>query len=452
VTYFDGSVYRPSDAGYEAARCAAVWNGIKPNRFPAVIVVAGSHDDVPRAITLAAEEGLSVGIRSGGHSWVANAVRDGGLLLDLSRLKGIEIDPDAMTATIEPGVHVHELADVLTSKGLYFPVGHCPSVGLAGFILGGGFGFNSYELGPAAFSLKAVDVVTADGKTLRATDEENPEVIWAARGSGPGFFAVATRLYLQLRPHPPVVALSMQLHPLDAYDDLIAWYVDAAATAADNGCPLILVAGRQSVLGHDEPALLIVSYVCADDLEQAAEKLALMETAPNLERAILHQKCQPASIRDLYGLFDLLYPEGLRYLSDNVWIKDAANPKLWEEVRDVIDTLPTERSAVWLISFASHARHPNAAFSLQSNVSYQVYGVYDESTDDEVMLAWHHDALACIDQFSLGGGYVGDSNLFVHPMAILHPDSAKRLEALRDKYDSDRRFYTYPSALPPARV
>ena len=106
---------------------------------------------------------MSIGLRSGGHSWVGNAVRDDGPLLDLLQLKGIEVDPEARTTTIEPGVRVRDLEQVLTPQGLYFPVGHCPTVGITGYILGGGAGLNSRE-GPAA------------------------------RGSGPGFSGVVTRL------------------------------------------------------------------------------------------------------------------------------------------------------------------------------------------------------------------------------------------------------------------
>ncbi|OBJ99959.1 FAD-binding oxidoreductase [Mycobacterium sp. 1245852.3] len=445
MTAFDGSVYRPTDEGYETARRAAVWNAIKPKRFPAVIVVAGSQDDIPRAVALAREEGLSIGVRSGGHSWVGNAVREGGLLLDLSQLKGIEVDVQARTATIEPGVRVRDLEQTLTPLGLYFPVGHCPTVGLTGYILGGGAGLNSRERGLAAFNMHALDVVNADGEVLHVTDEHHADIMWAARGSGPGFFGVVTRLYLDLAPLPGAVALSVQMHPLAALDDLVPWFLQADPFG-------LIMAGANPAFGQQNTVLMVLGYAFADNLDQAAEKLSVMETAPNLDRAILHITAQPILLEQLYGVFDQMYPEGIRYLSDNVWINDTRAPGLWEDTRTILDTLPTTRSTVWLMPTFTLDQHPNASFSLQGKLSFQVYASYEDSAQDEDMLAWHNDAMARIDKYSIGGGYVGDSNLYEHPVAVLHPDSATRLEELRAKYDPEGRFDSYPTDLPPARL
>lgn len=442
---FDGSVYRRNDDGYEAARRGAVWNGLKPKRFPAVIAAAGSRDDVARAVALARDEGLSIGVRSGGHSWVGNAVRDGGMLLDLSRLKGIDIDPQTRTAAIEPGVVVHEFAAALSAHGLTFPFGHCPTVGLTGFILGGGFGFNWEELGPAAFALRAVDVVTAAGEVLHATDDDHADIMWAARGSGPGFFAAATRMHLDLSPAPGVVATAVQIHPFAAYDELVHWYVES-------GRPGLIIAGANPAFGQQDRVLMVLNYAFADDLDEAAQKLAVTETAPGLDRAILHQPAQPSSIEAICDVFDRMYPEGYRYLSDNVWIRDPSTPELWRDGRAVIESLPTPRSGVWLIPGSGPRSHPNAAFSLRTEMSFQIYGIYDHSAQDDAMFRWHRDAMATIEPYSIGAGYVGDSNLFAHPVAVLHPDNAARLEKLRGKYDPDGRFYGYPSELPPARL
>jgi hypothetical protein len=179
--------------------------------------------------------------------------------------------------------------------------------------------------------------------------------------------------------------------------------------------------------------------------------LAALETAPNLDRAILHQSAQPVTLEQLYGIFDQMYPEGYRYLSDNVWIDETRAPGLWQEARTVVETMPAG-STVWLMPTFTVDHHPNASFSLQGQLSFQVYAAYQDSTQDADMLAWHNDAMARIDPYSLGGGSVGDSNLFVHPVAILNPDSAERLEVLRSKYDPDRRFDSYPTNLPPARL
>jgi FAD/FMN-containing dehydrogenase len=446
---FDGTVHRRGDDGYEDARRAAVWNARKPDRHPAAIVVAGSQEDVVRAVGLARAEGLSIGVRSGGHAWGGNAVRDGGLLLDLSQLKAIEVDPSARVATIEPGVRGNELTPVLAEHGLYFPAGHCPTVGIAGFTLGGGFGFNSRVVGPAAFSLRAVDVVTADGAILHATDDDHADVLWAARGAGPGFFAAVTRLYLDVHPLPGVIAASVQMHPLTAYDELMPWYAEITAAMAPEVNP-VLVAVHSPIPGRDDTVLMVTAYAFADDLAQAAELLAPLETAPGLDRAIMHTGPHPSSIDQQYALLDQLYPEGFRYLTDNLWVCPA-EPQLWQDAKQLFEILPSARSHIVLAPWVQH-QHPNAAFGLQTDMSFHVYAVYEDESEDEAMLGWHADALSRVAPHSVGGGKVNDSNLFVRPMAVLRPESAARLEALRAQYDPDGRFCAYPAALPSARL
>lgn len=449
---FDGDVYRLADSGYEEARRSAVWNGLKPGRKPALIVIAGSRDDVARAVALARQEGLSIGIRSGGHSWDGNALRDGGLLLDLSRLKAIEVNAQARTATIEPGVHVDELIAALSEHNLYFPVGHCASVGMGGFLLGGGAGFNSSAIGPAAYSLRAIDVVLADGETLHATDDQHTDILWAARGSGPGFFAAATRMHLDLRPMPGVVASAWQVHALTEFDVLLPWYLEANATLMESGCLAMLVAAANPLSDQRDTVLMLVAYVFADDLEQAKSLMAPLETAPGLDRALLHQGPRATTMSEMIVLFDQLYPDGYRYLCDNVWISDAAEKNLWgQEVKAVMESIPTAQSSVWLMP-GTHHTHPNAAYSLTSDVNFQIFAGYQDSALDEQILAWQNAGMDRIDQYSLGGGYVGDSSLSRRPMAVLHPSSAARLEALRQTYDPEGRFFSYPSELPLARL
>lgn len=177
--------FRRGDAGYEEARCATVWNARVPQRFPDVIVQASTTADVVVAVRYARANGLTVGIRSGGHSWSANHLRDGGLLLDVSRLDVCRVDREAMTAVVGPGKGGSVLAAELEQQGLFFPSGHCRGVRLGGYLLQGGYGWNSRVLGPACESVLALDVVTADGEQLRCDAEHHSDLYWAARGIRP---------------------------------------------------------------------------------------------------------------------------------------------------------------------------------------------------------------------------------------------------------------------------
>ena len=200
----EGQLLRRGEPGYEEARLGAVWNSRKPSRYPDCIFRATSAESVAWAVRLAIAEGLQVSVRSGGHSWYGNSVRDAGMLIDLSQLSDVSIDPQAKTAAVGPAVKGRELDGALAAHDLCFPIGHCGTVGLGGFVLGGGYGWNSRFYGPACLSLRAIDVVLASGELIHADDSNHPELLWAARGAGPGFFGVVTRFHLQVYPRPAI--------------------------------------------------------------------------------------------------------------------------------------------------------------------------------------------------------------------------------------------------------
>src|SRR5215212_1854568 len=197
-----GTVLRHGDPGYEAARRECVWNGRIAGRFPELIVQAERDEDVVTALAMARERDLAVGVRSGGHSWAGSHLRDGGMLLDVSRLAGVSVDAAAATAAVGPGVRGSDLVATLREHDLFFPVGHCQGVALGGYLLQGGFGWLSRIFGPACVSVTAVDVVTADGTLVHADERSHSDLLWAARGAGPGFFGVVTRFHLALHPWP----------------------------------------------------------------------------------------------------------------------------------------------------------------------------------------------------------------------------------------------------------
>jgi FAD/FMN-containing dehydrogenase len=185
-----GRTLARDDPGYEKARRDTVWRTNMPDRFPTRIVQANSVGDVVAAVRVAKAEGRQVGVRSGGHSWSANHVRDGGVLIDVSRLKAFTVDKSAMTATVEPGLGGSVLLAELMKRDLFFPVGHCRGVAVGGYLLQGGFGWNGRAFGIACSNVLAIDYVDADGEMRYASETENADILWAARGSGPDFFGV----------------------------------------------------------------------------------------------------------------------------------------------------------------------------------------------------------------------------------------------------------------------
>jgi len=221
-----GKVIRPGDAEYDAAR--TVFRGGVDKR-PSLIVRVADADDVARVIALARESGLELAVRSGGHSSAGHSVTEGGIVLDLSALKGIDIDVPGRTAWVETGLTAVEVTKALSAHGLAVGFGDTGSVGIGGITLGGGIGLLTRKFGMTIDSLLAADVVTADGALVRADANEHPDLFWAIRGGG-GNFGVATRFKYRLSPVPQILGW-MLIQPATA--ETVAAFIAEAEKAPD---------------------------------------------------------------------------------------------------------------------------------------------------------------------------------------------------------------------------
>src|SRR5260221_9251812 len=205
-----GALLRPGDDSYEAAR--RVWNGMIA-RKPALIVRCAGVADVITAVNFARTNHLLVSVRGGGHSVAGNAVCDGGLMIDLSGMKGIQVDPARRTARAEPGLTWGEFDHETQAFGLATTGGFVPTTGIAGLTLGGGLGFLMRQCGLTCDNLLSVDLVTADGQRLSANATENADLFWGVRGGG-GNFGIVTSFEYRLHAIGPMVLGGLIFHPL----------------------------------------------------------------------------------------------------------------------------------------------------------------------------------------------------------------------------------------------
>lgn len=434
----DGTMLLRGDADYEQARLDAVWNGKKPHRYPDAIAQVETEADVVEAVRTARERGWRIGVRSGGHSWVGNAIRDGGLLLDLSRLDSFEIDTDARTASVGPGVRGPDLQRALNDRGLYFPTGTCPGVAIAGYILGGGASFTGKKDGPAAHSLRAIDVVTADGEQLHVDDENHEELMWAARGGGPNFFAAVTRLHLDVKPLPGAMYTSLYVYPVEVIDEFLGWCVELLhSTPPEVGSMWMAI--ESWLPEHRGTIIAQFPIVSAPSAEEAVRLLEPFERSPLLERAIVHVPPHPWTFFDGYAFLDQLYVKGNRYRADALWMRTDSEG-FANAVKEVVCALPNRWSHVLWAPWAP-ASHPNAAYSLHTEVSVHPYGVCQDPADDDAMMAYVERSLQRLLPHSIGGGKVNDCDLAAFPKDILSSDCAARFERVRERYDPDGCFH-----------
>src|SRR5574337_278577 len=216
----NGRLLTPDSREYDQAR--TIWNGMIDHR-PALIARCMNTAEVVHAVRIAAEHKLLLSVRGGGHSIAGSAVCNGGLMIDLSPMKSVRIDPSRRTARVEPGVTLGEFDREAQAFGLAVPLGINSTTGVAGLTLGGGFGWLSRSLGLSIDNLISADMVTAAGESLKASDSENPDLFWAIRGGG-GNFGVVTSFEFRLHKVGPQVLAGLLIHPLDAAGDVLRFY------------------------------------------------------------------------------------------------------------------------------------------------------------------------------------------------------------------------------------
>jgi FAD/FMN-containing dehydrogenase len=439
---FDGTVLRRGQPGYEEARQRAAWNARKPDRQPDVIIRAASESDVVTAVRLAAQEGLRVKARAGGHSWTGSAVRTG-LLIDLSALTDVAYDPATGVAAVQPGVTGRDLNGLLAEHGRFFPSGHCPTVGLGGFLLQGGWGWNSRAIGPACMSIRAIDVVTADGELIHADEHQNADYLWAARGAGAGFFGVVTRFHVACHPRPTAIYTRTDVYSMQDIDAVLGWAMEFEPTLAPEfefaimGTTPTLPSGRTVV---DEPALMIMCMALMFDDDEAVAALRRLDECPVLDRALYREEPQRTDFVGLYDGPDSVEPEGVRWAADGMWTNaDAAT--LLPQAKALFLDVPTPESHVFWYPWRRQSL-PGAAISVQGQLYLAAFAGWHDPADDERYGAWpvgHMQRMEAISE----GIQLADENLLARPARYLSPENEARLERLRAKHDPQGRFHTY---------
>ena len=348
-----GRLLHRGEPGYEQARVGRIFNARRPDRFPAAVLLAADEDDVIAGVRLAAERGWRVCVRSGGHSWAAWSLRDDALLIDLGGMRDLAYDPATGIVAARPAVQGGlELAPFLAERDRAFPAGHCATVGLGGFLLQGGQGWDSRARGWACQSVTGVDVVTADGTLVRADAGQNSDLLWAARGAGPGFPGVITRFFLRTYQAPRAMWHDTWTFRLDDAVELLTWLHDVLPGLDRRVEPVVAATRLPDVPLHDGTArpdgtvLLLHSTVMADSDAEALGLLAALQDGPLAGRELGHVQGR-TSVLEENAAQTAQNPEGHRYAVDCTWT-DAPAGVLAPMLHALWSELDTEHSfSIW---------------------------------------------------------------------------------------------------------
>jgi FAD/FMN-containing dehydrogenase len=428
------------EPGFEEARVDRIFNRRLTHRQPAAVVRPETEADVVAAVRLARDRGWQVAVRSGGHSWAQWSVRTDALVIDLGGLQELEYDEETGIVRASPSTKGGaELAPYLAERGRFFLGGHCPTVGIGGFLLQGGQGWNARGWGWAAEYVVAIDVVTASGELVRADATRNSDLFWAARGSGPGFPGVVTRFHLQTRPLPGHFAHTVQGFHLDDFDEVMTWLHDTHATVAET--VEIVALTKTDVAVSPDPILLVTALAMVDDEHEADQALAPFRKNPVLDRAIFAIDNEPTTPEAERARQLEDNPEGHRWAVDNAWLSGSAADVV-PAMRRAYTTLPNEKAFTIWFSMAPLRRLPDMAFSLQSEIYLASYVVWEDASDDDRCIGWLEGAMADLEPVTVGQ-YLGDSDHTRRQVRFMSDDAWERLQRVYADRDPERLFVGY---------
>jgi FAD/FMN-containing dehydrogenase len=429
---FAGEIILPDGPDYDEAR--AVWNGTADRR-PALVVRPSDVDDVVAALRFGREQDLLVAVRCGGHSIPGLSTCDDGIVIDLSRIRGVEVDPNRRTALARGGSLLGDLDEAAQRFGLVCPVGVVSHTGVGGLTLGGGMGRLMRSFGLTVDNLLSVELVTADGRIVRASNEENAELFWGMRGAGPNF-GIVTSFEFRLHPLDHPITFGTVEHPIERAHELAALWRDLAENGPDE---LFLSFGLARA---GDGAIAYVTALHSGTPEQAERDLAGLHALgpPKVDSIAVRSYLETQHLND--------DPHGWGH---RFYMKSAFLPSLPDQAVDLCVEHTTSAPAAGEIGFSiwawgrriSEVPEDETAFTGRNATAWlAAEAMWDDPALDEACRAWGSKALADLAPFASDGRYVND-------VAEVGPDVARtvygdanydRLVALKREWDPDNVF------------
>jgi len=426
-----GTLLAREHPDYDSAR--RVWNG-SVDKWPALIVRCSGTGDVVACVRLAREHDLLVSVRGGGHNIAGKSVCDGGLMIDLSPMNGIVVDPHRETARVQGGAKLGDMDRATQAFGLATTAGVVSTTGVAGLTLGGGMGRLGRKYGLACDNLISAEVVTADGRVLTANMEENADLFWALRGGGANV-GIVTSFEFRLHPVGPIVYGGLAFYPISQARDMLRRFNDFCRTAPDE------VRVEAGLLTSPEGDPLIAISTCYIGLLDQAERT--LQPLRGLASAIRDQ-IGPKPYLEIQAAADDIFPTGLCFYWKSHFVKEFSEAAI-DETLARFAKAPSPRSVVILEQWGGAvARVADDATAFgHRDVAYDFIpaSIWTDPTDSERQIAWVREFWEATKPFGTGGVYVnnlgeeGDDRVLA-----AYGFNYRRLAAVKAQYDPGNFF------------
>ncbi|MEA5408854.1 FAD-binding oxidoreductase [Haloarculaceae archaeon H-GB2-1] len=434
-----GTLIGPDDEGYDEAR--AVWNGMI-DKHPVLIAQCAGTADVISAVRFAKEHDIPISVKGGGHNIAGRAVEDDALMIDLSPMKSVRVDPNAKTARVEPGVVLNELDHETQAFGLATPAGYNSTTGVAGLTLGGGWGWLSRKHGLTVDNLLSADVVTAQGELVHASEDENEDLFWGLRGGG-GNFGIVTSFEFQLHEVGPTVLSGPIVHPFDDAEAVLSGFRDFAADAPNDATVWCVIRHAPPLPfipeeWHGRKVVILATFY-AGDMEEGEKVLqSVRDIGEPIADAV-----GPHPYAGWQQAFDGLAPAGNRhYWKSHNFVE--LTDEMIETFVEYGETIPTEETEIAIPHLGGAINekpvgetaypHRNAEFIMNLHTQWT------DSDQDEECIAWARDMHEAMAPHATGGVYANFVPEQVGDQQAAYRENYDRLVEVKNEWDPGNLF------------
>jgi FAD/FMN-containing dehydrogenase len=437
-----GRIVTSTHAAYNDAR--AVWNGMI-DRHPGIVAYCTSSSDVAECVRFAGRHRLAMSVRSGGHNVAGSSLVDGGLVVDMSEMRDVLVDPVAGIATAQAGARLGDLDAATQQHGLAVPVGVVSQTGLAGLALHGGLGWLVRRHGATVDSIRSVEMVTADGEVRRASPDENPDLYWAVRGGG-GNFGIVTSFELQAHPVGPEVWFAAVFYPIESAARILAAHRRHMTDAPEEIGSLAVcwtAPDEEFIPEHARGAQVLVILAChTGPLDEGEEALRWFRELGDP----LADLSGPMPFVDVQRFLDADYPDGRRYYWKSTYLRELTDEAI-SLIVDATAARPSPLSSidVWALGGAlARASLDDTAFAQRSApILIGIESNWDDAHDDEANVAWARDLFEALQPFAMEGTYLNFPGFHEEGVAQLeeaYGANFERLRAVKLARDPDNVF------------
>jgi FAD binding domain/Berberine and berberine like len=440
-----GNVLTPDDAEYATVRPA--FNAMHPGK-PALVVRPTGTADVIGAVNFARENELIVAVRGGGHSVAGLSSVDGGLLIDLARMNGVEVDPDARTVRVQGGALIADMDHETQAFGLVAPSGAVSDTGIAGLTLGGGLGWLRRKHGLSIDNLLSAQVVCADGELRTASADSNPDLFWAIRGGG-GNFGVVTSFTFQCHPLGPIVAFAGVFHPVDDAENVYRQFRDWMKSAPGDvsaliGCTTLPASDLTPPPIHNTPFIVTAAVFPGDPEEGMKVIQGLRDIGTPLADI-----SGPIPFEGVQGAFNPFFQRGtLRSYWKSTYIEELTDTVL-DIIVDKARNRPSDRTFLFIYPMGGAINGVGAedtAYGERSaNWMVSIEANWHDASDDDRVISWVRDTWTELQEYGTGSLYlnftsVADESVTVGVADAFGKANLSRLQEIKARYDPHNLF------------